>query len=167
MANKFRWAVTRSPASDPQQYRVYRMESEAIGARGTFSMSRPAIRKLIRSLCRNYGTKPIKVVFTDLGKFAAQWVPPNVIELNTEKSTSHHLLTITHEFSHHLHEHLAPGALHQSHGPEFMACHMSVLDTCRYIPVDAMKVVCDRYRVKYLDPGMRQSLSALRRLLKV
>lgn len=165
MARRFQRSVKKSPSSDPQQNLVYRMENEAIGARAYARLSRRNACKLLRSLCRNYGTLPVRVRFKDMGMWAAEWQAPNVISLSDHKGTALDLLTITHEFAHHLHAHMAPESLHQNHGPQFMACHMSVLDTIRYVPVDAMKVICDRYKVKYLDPGMRQSLARLRKLL--
>lgn len=167
MAKKFDWAIVRSPKSDRQQHRVYRMESEAIGAMDYSRLSQPRMRRLIRCLCRHFKTKPVVVVFKDLGKGAAEWAEPNLIRFNTHKGTSMDLLTGLHEFAHHLHFGLAPEAKHEAHGKEFMCCYMAVLDSVRYVPVDAMKVVCERYQIRYLDPGMTQSLTRLKRLLTV
>lgn len=163
MAKRFKYPLRRSPKSDPQQYRVYRMENEAIGAREFMRMSRPAIRQLVRSVCRNYRVPQAKVVWCDLGKWAAEW-DNGVIKLNTKKGTASDLLTVTHELAHHLHWHLAGHDEHEAHGPEFMACHMSILDTVRAVPVVGMRAVCAKWKIRYHDPGTANSLARLKRI---
>jgi len=172
MPRRFRFPVKRSPKSDPQQYRMYRMENEAIGARMYAKLTRGTVGVLVRSVCRSYGVPTPRLVWKDLGAWAAQWVQipgerRSTIELNTRKSTSKDIITITHELAHNLHFWLSGSTNegHEAHGPEFMACHMSILDTCRMIPVAAMKVICDEWDVKYLDPGKEQSGQRLQKLI--
>lgn len=170
MAQRFRYPIKRSPKSDPQQYRVYRMENEAIGARSYMKMTKAAIAALARSVCRNYRVPVVRLVWKDLGKWAAQWIEgANTIELNTKKGTSKDILTITHELAHHIHHHLAAGmdVNHEDHGPEFMACHISVLDTLRVVPVVGMRAICDVYKVKFHDPGTTSSLKKLTRICRL
>lgn len=170
MPTKYRYPVKRSPKSDPQQYRVYRMENEAIGARQYQRLPREEIRKLATAVCRNYRVPVAELIWGDLGKWAAEWNPPGAtqragwIVLNTKKDTARDLLTITHELAHHLHFWLADdGAVDQeAHGPQFMACHISILDTCRMIPVVGMRAICDAWKVRYADPGTSNSLKVLR-----
>lgn len=161
----FLYPIKRSPKSDPQQYRVYRMENEAIGGRAYMRLERDVIASLVRSVCRNYRVPQVKLEWKNLGKWAAEW-EDGIIRLNTRKGTASDVLTITHELGHHIHAYLSDGAdeLHEPHGPEFMACHMSVLDTCRVIPVVGMRAICDHYQVRYHDPGVTNSLSRLRRI---
>jgi hypothetical protein len=173
MATRYRYPIKRSPKSDPQQYRVYRMENEAIGARHYMSMDRGGIRQLVRSVCRNYRVPAVKVIWADLGKWAAEWRDANdpggeAIVLGVRKRTSKDVLTITHELAHHLHHHLSDGAdvLQQDHGEEFMACHMSILDTCRVVPVAAMREVCRIWRIRFKDPGTSNSLTTLKRICR-
>lgn len=169
MAQRFAYPVKRSPRNDPQQYRVYRMENEAIGARSYMKMTKAAIAALARSVCRNYGVPQVKLVWKDLGKWAAQWVEgANTIELNVKKGTSQDILTITHELAHHIHHHLAAGAdkMHEDHGAEFMACHMSILDTCRVVPVVGMRAICEQYGIRFHDPGTSSSLKRLARICR-
>lgn len=172
MAARYRYPVKRSPKTDPQQYRVYRMENEAIGARKYMAMDRATAMTLARSVCRNYRVPIVKVKWEDLGKWAAEWRDSNdeggeCIVLGTRKRTSRDILTLTHELAHHIHHHLSEGmdALQQDHGPEFMACHMSILDVCRVVPVVGMRAICDAWKVKYIDPGTSNSLGKLKRIV--
>lgn len=165
MPSRFQWPIKRSPPADPQQYRVYRMESEAIGARGYATMTRSAMARFVRSLSREYGVQEPELRFADLGKWTAEW-RDGVLTFNPQKSRSQNLLTVAHEFSHHLHEELLPGNKHAAHGPQFLACYMSVMDTSRIMPVAAMRAVCEIYRLEYADPGNRNSLTALMRAVR-
>lgn len=166
MPTPFRRAVRRSPKADPQQYELYRMESEAIGAMGTMRMQPSEIRKFLRRLCTNCKVAQVKVEFTNMPGTAAEWSPPNIIRFSTAKGTARDMITVTHEFAHHLHDQLIPGSSHQNHGPQFVACHMAVLDSVRYIPMYAMKVICERYGIAYMDFGPDgQDLAALQKAL--
>lgn len=165
VAAKFRYPVKRSPKSDPQQYRVYRMENEAIGARAYQQLTRERIRVLTRSVCRNYRVPRARLEWANLGKWAAEW-EDGTIRLNTKKGSARDVLTITHELAHHVHYHLAQHDDHESHGPEFMACHMSILDTCRVVPVVGMRAVCKAWKVRYVDPGTKNSLTKLKRIVR-
>jgi hypothetical protein len=167
MAQKFSYPVKRSPKSDPQQYRVYRMENEAIGARRYHRMTPEVQRGLAAGICRNYRVPQVHLEWADLGKWAAEWgSTPRTIRLSTRKGTSQDLLTLTHELAHHVHHWLSGGAANkqESHGPEFVGVHMSILDTCRVIPVVGMRAVCAAWKVRYADPGTRSSLKQLRRV---
>jgi hypothetical protein len=167
VAAKYRYPLKRSPKSDPQQFRVYRMENEAIGARKYMQLTREVQQSLAHSVCRNYRVPRVKLEYVDLGRWAAEWgATPQTIRLNTKKGTSWDILTLTHELAHHVHHWLSDGAAngHESHGPEFMGCHMSILDTCRVIPVVGMRAVCEAWRVRYADPGTQNSLPRLKRV---
>lgn len=168
MPSKYRYPVKRSPKDDPQQYRVYRMENEAIGARSYQQLTRTRIGQLVRSISRNYDVPCPRLVWKNLGRWAAEWTEPGEIALNTRKKTAKDVLTITHEMAHHVHFHLGGEVTHQqqSHGPEFMAVHMSILDTCRVVPVVGMRAICRHYRIQFADPGTRSSLSKLRRIAR-
>lgn len=172
MPTRYRYPVKRSPKSDPQQYRVYRMENEAIGGRAYMSLSRASQRTLVASVCRNYRVPKMTLAYANLGKWAAEWREQpskrtSVTVLSTKKGTSKDILTLTHELAHHVHHWLSKGndAKHQDHGPEFMACHISILDTCRVIPVVGMRAICDAWKVRYADPGTTNSLVKLRRIV--
>jgi hypothetical protein len=164
VAKKYRLSLRKSPKSDPQQYLVYRMENEAIGSRHYAKLTRKSILKLVRSVCRAYGMPVPRIVFADLGRWAGEW-HGDKITFNRNKSTAFDLITVTHELAHHLHHHVGDED-QESHGPQFMGCHMSILDTVRAIPVAAMRVVCKQYGVRYADPGDRNSLSSLRRAVR-
>ena len=167
MAAQYRMPIKRSPKADPQQYRVYRMENEAIGARRHMRLKPSAIEKLVRSVCRNYGVKPPKVRWKYLGKWAAEW-DNDRINLNPSKGTSRDILTVTHELAHHIHYCISLGKSEeqQPHGPQFMACHISILDTCRIIPVVGMRAICKKWKVAFCDPGESNSLATLRRIAR-
>jgi len=169
---KFRYAIRRSPKSDPQQYRVYRMENEAIGSRHYRRLSRRGISALIRGVCRNYGVPMPRVVWKDLGRWAAEWsakadTRKRTISFSTRKKMSRDVITVTHELAHHLHYELAgqEADTQENHGPQFMACHMSILDTCRIIPIVGMRAICDTWNIRYLDPGTTRSLAKLKRVI--
>lgn len=168
MGVKYRRPVKRSPKSDPQQYRVYRMEVEAIGARRYMRLTRPVIRQLVASISRNYHIPQPGLVWENLGRWAAEWRPDGSIAFNTHKGNARDFLTVTHEMAHHLHFHLAGdrNETQEGHGPEFMACHMSILDTCRMIPVVAMRAICDDYKIRYKDPGTTNSLVKLQSVVR-
>lgn len=140
------------------------MEVEAIGARRYMRLPRATIRQLVASISKNYGVPQPKLVWENLGKWAAEWRPNGSIAFNTHKGNARDFLTVTHEMAHHVHFCLAGenSAEQEGHGPEFMACHMSILDTCRMIPVIAMRVICNQYKIRYKDPGTTNSLTKLR-----
>ena len=173
MPAKFDMPLRRSPKSDPQQYRVYRMENEAIGARQYMQLTRGKIRALVRGVCKNYHVPAPVVLWADLGRWSAEWREQaseraRGIVFNPSKKIAHDILTVTHELAHHLHYCLSAGAwqAQESHGPEFMACHMSILDTCRVIPVVGMRAVCAAWEVRFHDPGTRQSLARLQQICR-
>ena len=145
----------RRPARDPQQYLVYRMESEALGHCGRMKLSDSAIESLCRAIARNYGVPDLRINWKPM-RDAAVWHDNDVLDLSTTKGTSRDLITITHEMGHQIHYHLSDGndKNHQNHGPEFMACHLSILDSCRIIPIVGMKAICDSYGIAYFDPGV-------------
>lgn len=165
MPSRFKWAVAASPKSDPQRSRVYRMENEAIGGRHYCQLSDLEIMARARDVCELYGVPQAKVSWSDLGRWAAEWKGGD-IRLNRNKVTSRSILTILHELAHHVHWGLGGEASTQqeNHGPEFMGCYMSILDTSRIIPVVGMRAICESYRVEYRDPGTRGSLPRLRRI---
>lgn len=156
MAAKFKRPIRRSPRSDPQQFRVYRMETEAIGARSYLRISRTQLEKFCRNVCRTYKMPQVVIRYKDLGRWAAEWACPNILTFG-RKTISCDLLTAAHELAHYLHFHIYPTNDQEPHGPQFMGCYMSILDTMRFIPVRAMRVVCDAYKVKYADPGTGSS----------
>jgi hypothetical protein len=174
VARPFKRPVRRSPKSDPQQYRVYRMETEAIGACSVYRLSKPAVRTMIKAVCRSYGVPKPRVYFQNLGRTTAEWREhplgmdgPSTIAFNTVKGTARDALTVTHELAHHIHYWLGNGAVDQeSHGPEFVACHMSILDHRRMIPVTGMRAICKRYKIRFKDPGDAISLPRLVRIVK-
>ncbi len=163
----YAYPIRRGPKHDPQQFRIYRMENEAIGARQYMAVDRATIRQLARGVCRNYRVPQAHLVWRDLGKWAAEW-ELGTISFNTRKGSARDILTATHELAHHIHHFLSDGADegHEAHGPEFMACHMSILDTCRVIPVVGMRAICTHYGVKFHDPGIANSLSKLQRICR-
>lgn len=165
MARKFRRPIKKSPKSDPQRNLIYRMESEAIGGRQYLTLTKRKIVSLINSLSRNYRIPPCVIRFNDMTEWAADWRPPGIITFG-KKSTSRDLLTALHEFAHHLHYVIEPADVHQGHGPEFMCCYMSVLDTIRFIPVEAMAAVCETYKIKYIAPKATDGIDQLARLIK-
>lgn len=172
MPAKYRMPIRRSPKADPQQYRVYRMENEAIGSRHYRRLSRRGIRTLIRSVCRDYGVAVPRIVWKDLGRWSAEWstragTEKRTISFSTRKKMSRDMLTVTHELAHHLHYEFA-GLIadkQENHGPQFMACHMSILDTCRIIPIIGMRAICDAWRIRYVDPGTTRSPAKLKRVI--
>lgn len=165
MAIKYKRPIKKSPKSDPQQYLVYRMENEAIGARNYLSLTRRTVERFARAVCRQYRLPRIQFRYTDLGKWAAEWMEPNIITVGV-RTTSRDLLTVAHELAHHLHEQIAGDLAQESHGPEFMGCYMSILDTARIIPVPGMRAICKHYKIKFVDPGTRSSIRTLRRAVR-
>lgn len=158
---------TRARLGDPQQYTVYRMEREEIGARDYARLSFPECKRICRSVCRQYGVRQARVVRHPTKAWAAEWSNKNggTITL-TRKGTAMDLLTVLHELAHHIHYHHAGKKVmdHEDHGKHFMAAYMSILDTVRLIPRDAMAVICDRHKIKYLMPG--PSIVSLRKVLR-
>ena len=103
------------------------------------------------------------VEFADLGEWGAEWSPPATIKINPYKQGTRDLVTLAHELAHHLHEYLAPGADHEPHGPEFMLCYVSILGTARMIPAVGMMAVLDKYKIRYINPGKKRSVTTLHR----
>lgn len=165
MPVRYQRPIKKSPKSDPQRNLIYRMESEAIGGRQYLTLSKPKIVSLIKSLSRAYHIAAPAVRFNDMTAWAADWRPPGIITFG-KKITSKDLLTALHEFAHHLHYLIEPSDAHTGHGPEFMCCYMSVMDTMRFIPVEASAAVCDRYQIEYIRPRETDGLDQLRKLLR-
>lgn len=163
MARPYKRPLKKSPKSDPQQYLVYRMENEAIGARSYMGLTQREAQRFARAVCREYRLPRVEIRFKDLGRWAAEWAPPNIITLG-KKKISRDLLTVAHELAHHLHETINPASAQESHGAEFMACYMHILDTCRMIPLVGMRAICDVYKINYLEPG--KTLKSLRRVVR-
>jgi hypothetical protein len=160
MPRRFRIPIRRSPAHDPQQYLVYRMEKEAIGALGYGKVTREDLRQFARGTCRSFGVPQVGLQFMDIGKWSGDY-GDNLIRINPKRPGAQCLMTVAHELGHHVHESLAPGNEHEGHGPQFMAAYMAVLDNARILPVVGMRAVCDQYKIRYNDPGTRNSLRAL------
>ncbi len=165
MPVRYKRPIKRSPKSDPQQYRVYRMESEAIGARHWLRISRQKVGQFVRAVCRTYGIPPLTIRFENHRRWAAYFQAPSLMVFS-KKATARDLLTAAHEFGHYLHYVVAgeESEKHATHGPEFMACYMSVLDTIRFIPIEAMAVLCDERKIKYVRPKEGMGVDQLRKL---
>lgn len=156
------------PKSDPQQLRLYAMEREEIGARDYARLSFAECERVIRSVCRAYGVPRPRLIKRKMSYAAQWWKQPgnrySEIVLSTAKRTSHDLLTILHELGHHIHFYLANLPQEdEDHGPEFMACYLSILDTVRFLPRDAMATICERRGLRYFLPG--KSIASLQKVL--
>jgi hypothetical protein len=167
VAKKLALPVKRSPRSDPQQYRFYRMENEALLGPRYVTLPRKTIRKLASAVCRRYRVKQVPVIFRDLGDWYGSTHRSGYprIEINSKKKSARCALVILHELAHWVHDHLAPDNKHQAHGKEYLCVYASVFDSCRIIPLEAMRVVFAKYRLSFLDPGTSPSPSKLRQLL--
>ena len=152
---------------DPQQFRLYRMEREDIGARDYMRLTWKECARVVRSVCRAYGVPGAKLRRKVMGRWAAEYDNTRYckITLNPKKGTATDLLTILHELSHHVHWHLGPVHVgeQEDHGPQFMACYISILDTVRLIPRDAMATICRRRRLRFINPG--PSIRSLKRAI--
>lgn len=169
MPKKFPNYVYQSPKKDPQQNLVYYLEGNGLqGIRDMPFVSQKAAKNLAFELCKNYDVSPVKVRFVELEGRLAEYdssLPVPCISMNkNEKSIG--LLILLHEFAHHLHFEICAGLEQQDHGPEYMACYMSVLDCARVIPISGMAAILDEYGVKYCHPGKKNSLSTLRRVVR-
>lgn len=156
MVAKFRMPVKRSPKKDPQQYLLYRMEQECFGGMWRGKMGLKAMRTLADSVCNNYGIDKVKISFKDLGAWSGQCASDSKIVINPNKRAALSLICILHELAHHLHNQLVPYEVmvkQQAHGPEFLACYMSLLDTTRIVPLPGMRAVLKEYDLFYIDPG--------------
>lgn len=165
MVAKFRMPVKRSPKDDSQQYQLYRMEQECFGGMWRGKMTLKDMRSLANSVCRNYGVRKVEVAFKDLGKWAGQCWLNSKIEINPNKRAALSVICILHELAHHVHNQLAPYELlinQEPHGPEFMACYISVLDTARIVPLSGMRAILGAYNINYIDPGDDNKLSTLK-----
>lgn len=162
MPAKYRLPVKRGPKSDPQQYRLYRMESENLGARHYVRLSRKAIRRMCRVVCRAFQVPHVKIRFKELNGWTAQWDHPNLLTFGS-KVGSRDTITVVHELAHHVHSTYIGDAKQQDHGPQFMCIYMALLDTMRVIPAISMKPLCARYRIAYIDPGVNASVATLRK----
>ena len=166
MPAKYNLPVRPAHPRDPQQFRLYRMEVEAIGARGYMRLTRGDIGKLLRSLAKAYRVPSPTVRFADFGDWSAECDSNGVITFNPHRRRAYDVLTVVHEFGHHLHNQFEDSPRQEAHGPQYMACYMSALDTARVLPVCAMRAVCDKWGIQYNDPGERNRLTDLRRAVK-
>jgi hypothetical protein len=146
-----------SPPSDPQQHELYTMEREEIGSLDYSRLTFTKAKQIARAVCRRYRIPAAKMRMKPVS-YAAIWEDGR-ITLSSIKGTGLDLLTVLHELAHHLHWHLGGIVTdkQENHGPEFMACYMSILDTVRVIPADAMEVICKRRGIRYILPGPTRS----------
>lgn len=154
--------------SDPQQLRLYAMEREEIGARDYARLPFAECARVIRSVCRAYGVPRPRLLRRKLKHAAEWWKAPgkrySEIVLSTARHNSQDLLTVLHELAHHIHFYLADQpAEDEDHGPEFLACYLSILDTVRFLPRDAMAVICKRRGLRFYLPG--PTVASLRKVL--
>lgn len=142
------------------------MESEAIGARRWLRISRQKVVQFIRAACATYSIPVPTIRFENHTKWAAYFQAPSLLVFS-KKTTARDLLTAAHEFAHYLHHVVAgeEGDAHQVHGPEFVACYIDVLDTIRFMPIEAMVAVCEKYKIKYLRPKESYGVDQLRKLI--
>lgn len=155
MPPKFRMPIAKASRKDPQQFRLYRMEQECFKGLDRAELTLKQIERFTRAVARNYRVPTPTIKFVDLGKWSGQCWVSGLIELNPKRRGSRSVLTIAHEMAHHIHNHLVPDkyAKHQSHGPEFLCCYMSLLDTARIMPLVATRALFTSYRLKFIDPG--------------
>lgn len=164
MVAKFQMPIKRSSRKDPQQYLLYRMEQECFGGMWRGKMTLKAIRALANSVCKNYRVSPVKVKFKDLGRWAGQCWLHAQIDINPNKRAALSVLCIIHEIAHHVHNQLVPDEIlfqQEPHGPEFLACYMSIMDTTRIVPITGMRAILKSYKLRYIDPGDGNSLATL------
>ena len=157
--------VRKASPSDPQQWRLYRMESEAIGARGYARLTRKTLVSFVRGISRQYKVWVPEIEFVQLNGWSAEY-DNGILRFNTSRRHALDVITAAHEFAHHLHSVLVPLDTHQAHGPQFLACYLSVLDTARIIPTYAMRPICDKYKITYADPGDRNDIKDLWRAVQ-
>jgi hypothetical protein len=166
MARRFKRPIRRSPKCDPQRQRFYRMEHEAINGRRLLNtLTQPQVRKLVKVLSRSYKIPGPLVQFVQTDEFHGMWVDPNLLLFNT-KSGPVGVVTVVHEMAHYVHEVYAPDNEDQPHGPQFVACYMSIIDALRLVPVCGMRAILEDYKLKYIDPGKNTTLTTLKRRLK-
>ena len=155
------------PNADPQQLRFYALEREEIGARDYARLTIAKCKQVARSVCRAYHVPQAQVSRAVLERWAAEWTPRRGIYLSKSIGTATDLLTILHELAHHVHYWSTPAKAyntHQDHGPEFVACYLSILEHVRLMPRDALATVLERRGLKYLMPG--PSPTTLRKVLR-
>lgn len=165
MPAKFLMPVAKSSKKDPQQYRLYRMERECFDGICRAQLTLPQIKTFAKAVCRNYGVPGVTFRLKDIGHWTGMcWTDGN-IDLNRKKRKSRTIITVAHELAHHVHNWLVPHliAKQQNHGPEFLACYMSILDTSRIVPMQGMRAILQSYDLQYIDPGDNCSLSTLKR----
>lgn len=164
MPAKFRMPVAKSSKKDPQQYLLYRMERECFDGICRAQLTLAQIQTFAKAVCRNYGVPGVNFRLKDIGRWTGMcWTDGN-IDLNPKKNKSRTLITVAHELAHHLHNWLVPEliAKQQNHGPEFLACYMSLLDTSRIVPLAGTRAIMQSYKLRYIDPGDGCSLSMLK-----
>lgn len=138
------------------------MEHEALGARGYEGLPRDGVLQFVAGTCRSLRVPLATVQFKNIGAWSGDY-GGGLVRINPTRKGAMCLLTIAHELGHHVHAMLAPDNDDEPHGPQFMAAYMAVLDNGRILPVVGMRAICDHYKIKYNDPGTRNSLRALRR----
>lgn len=157
---------------DPQQFPFYRLEREEIGARDYARLRWKDAERVIRSVCRAYSVPRAQLKKRVMGRWAAEYDSPGqyfdlkkqrfvvdrgpgTINVNPRKGTAMDLLTLLHELAHHVQWHLHPdgGTEQEPHGPQFVSCYVSILDTVRLIPRDAMIQILRRRKIRYINPG--------------
>lgn len=165
MPRRIKQAVAKAPADDPQRERLYRMEREAFGGWCAAAVTTlPSAQAWVKRMCKVYAVAPCRVELKDLGVWAGIY-DTGVITLSSGKRSGKCLLTLAHEFAHHVHEQFVGQEPDEIHGPAFMCAYIHILDRARMVDAAGMKAICDRYKIKYLDPGNCNAAGTLTRLI--
>ncbi len=156
--------MAKSPKSDPQRERLYRMERTCFQGWDTGRMTVPQIRRWVKRVARKYGVEVPVILTKELPGHAGEYWEGR-ITLCSQKESGKTLLTLAHEMAHHVHEQLGDSSKDEAHGPEFLTCYVHILHTLKLIPALAMQVICSAHKLKYYPFNNTPSADRLRRMI--
>jgi hypothetical protein len=153
----------RSPKSDPQRARVYKMENMC-GTSGRALLGRKQLREALTAWSEAFGVPEPKLVFRPIDHAGEQ--QDDVIRLSTRAVDGRNPVTLAHEFSHYLMGLYDPQGRLAFHGPEFVGVMMLVSHVGGIMPIAGSEWLAERMKVKYMDVKDVRSPVGLARKIK-
>lgn len=130
---------------DPQRRRMYRMEREFDGASIFTRTERHCLEDVLTHACRKYSVPRARLVIGRSKERLMGYSDDEKVYLNAAFH-GQNLQTLLHEIAHWITEHLFED--HDTHGAEFTAIYMQLLNGYRVLPEFAFRKLARQYKLK-------------------
>ena len=136
------------PRSDPQRDNLYWLESEINGWWAHSSATTRELESLLVFVCKHYNVEAprLKVVRRRSWKDTAEYDPDREEIILNRCREGANAMVLCHEATHYLTDCFYTGV--QSHGPEFVAIYMHLLDHFCFLPHRCFRLIAKTHRLK-------------------